>query len=50
MKTTPQRDKRCRLSLECASSFKQSLEEHGDELKQWALIGTLRKAVSRSRA
>ena len=47
--STP-RDKRCRLSLECRESIKSEIEAHGKELGQWSLIGTLRKAIRRSKA
>ena len=50
-KTTPEqlRDKRCRLSLECRASTKAEIEAHGDEVGQWSLVGSIRKAISRSR-
>lgn len=43
------RDKRVRLSLECKASVKQAFEDHGEDLKEWSMIGTLRKAVARSK-
>lgn len=47
--TLPSRDKRCRLSLECKESVKKQIEDHGSELGQWSLIGSIRKAVQRSK-
>jgi len=44
------RDKRVRLSLECSAATKVEIEAHGEELGEWSLVGTLRRAVKRSRA
>jgi hypothetical protein len=44
------REKRCRLSLECKESVKQTIEAHGAELGHWSLIGGIRAAVQRSKA
>jgi len=49
MSTNP-RDKRVRLSLECKASMKAEIEAHGEELKEWSLIGGIRKSVRRSKA
>lgn len=50
MSTTPQRDKRVRLSLECSAKVKREIEAHGKDLSEWSLIGTIRRAVKRSKA
>lgn len=38
-----------RLSLECKPAVKKSLLDHGEELKEWALISVIRRSVARSR-
>lgn len=40
--------KRVRLSLECRAEVKQAIEDHGKDLGEWSLIGTIRRAVERS--
>ena len=43
------RSKRVRLSLECRESVKNEIEAHGKDLGQWSLVGSIRKAILRSR-
>lgn len=44
------RDKRVRLSLECSATTKAEIEAHSEDLKEWSLIGGIRKSVQRSKA
>ena len=39
-----------RLSLEAKPEFKDEILAHSKELGQWSIVGTLRKAVRRSKA
>lgn len=49
VRTKSKKPKRVRLSLETTEDFKKELIQHGDELKCWSLIGTIRTAVRRSK-
>lgn len=48
-KTPSGRNGYARLSLECKPEVKKALKDHGKELGEWAIIGTIRKAVARSK-
>lgn len=43
------KDKRVRLSLECTQSIKDAIERHGTDLGQWSFVGSIRRAVARSK-
>lgn len=49
MKKPKPKPERVRLSLECSLAFKEELMLHGEELKEWSLIGTIRESVRRSK-
>jgi len=45
----PRRHGNERLSLECKPEVKQAIIDHGKELSEWSIIGTIRSAVARSK-